>query len=354
MWDLVCPGSGRLCRHGVRRGGARLLRGAADGGRTWAAYPLPGSTGVGADVVGMDCLSSSFCYALGGTSAATVWWSSTPGQGGWRAKVFPGNIGIDTMTCRSPGVCVAVTTVGGEVETSTGTAWSTADIGGGGWSAQPLDLAYRVFGVECPSMSTCVAWGQGATSPGDFQVDPTLWTTSAAFGGAWARVLPIATGSGYSYNIKSVECPTTSLCVANGVSWWTSGATSQFYSCYWVTTAPASPVGDGWEWHQGEGSPFNEARSAACHPRSACRGTEPGPWVRLPTRPTGKRRSPVPSGGELPAARWLRLLRRRSLLRLGHRQRGGDGGAVVAYAAVARVELGGAWSVLPLPSPPGH
>ena len=65
--------------------------------------------------------------ARGGTSAATVWDTSTPGQGGWR-QVFPGNIGID-MTTASPGVCVSVTTVGVEVETPQGTAWSTADIG---------------------------------------------------------------------------------------------------------------------------------------------------------------------------------------------------------------------------------
>ena len=353
--DVVCPGSGVCVGTGSNDEGLDYFMGAGDGGRTWAAYPLPGSTGTESYVLGMDCLSSSFCYAWGGTSGATVWWTSTPGQGGWHAKVFPGAIGADTMTCGSPGTCVAVTTVGGDVETSTGTAWSTADIGGGGWTAQPLDLAYRVFGVECPSTSTCVAWGQGATSPGDFQVDPTLWTTSAAIGGAWSRVLPVATGSGYSYNIKSVECPAISLCVANGVSSWTSGATSQFYSGYWVTTTPSSPVSDGWEWHQGEGSPF-ERGPLSCLSPTVCLSWDGARTMGSAPDPTDWE-APVPLS--LPGENYLRLggfgcFAAERCFAWGTDSGSASAGPLMRTRLWRGSSLGGAWSVLPLPSPPGH
>lgn len=353
--DLVCPGSGLCVGVGSNGEGQEYFLSGTDNGRVWAAYPLPGTTGLNSYVGGIDCLSALFCYAWGSTSGPTVWSTTTPAQGGWQTQALPGPASVSAMRCTSSAVCVAVGASGDDVETSTGVAWTTADLGSGAWTTQPLDQGYRVLGVECPSSTTCVAWGQGASYPGSSQTSPTLWTTSAALGGGWARVLPIASGSGYSYTVKSVECPTVSLCVANGVSSWSSGLTSFYYSGYWVTTAPASPTSDGWEWHEGEGSHV-ERGPLSCLSPTVCLSWDGAQTMGSAPDPTDWA-APVPLA--LPAENHLKLGGFGCFAADRCYAWGTDSGAATAGPLLrtrlwSGSSLGGAWSVAPLPSPPGH
>lgn len=354
--DLACPGAGVCIGTSDTDEGLDRFVGSTDDGRVWAVDPVPGSTGLETFVLGVACASVSFCYAWGGTDRPTVWWTTTPGRGGWRVTMLPdGATGVEAMTCAAPGACVAATTIGSDVATSTGTAWSTSDIGSGSWAARPLDLAYRVSGIECPSATSCVAWGQGARFPGDFQTEPTLWTTADALGGAWTHVLPIATGSGYSYTIKNVDCPAVTLCVANGVSGWSSGATTQFYSGYFVSTVPTSADSDAWIWHQGEGSPY-ERGPLACLSVAVClswdgirtMGSAPDPTDWEPPTPL-----------DLPGDHYLRL-GDFDCFAADHCYAWGRDSGQATLGPLLRTRLwrgsvlGGAWSVSPLPDVPGH
>ncbi|WP_231252623.1 hypothetical protein [Nocardioides furvisabuli] len=354
--ELECPGAGVCIGTSDTDEGLDRFVGSTGEGRVWTVDPVPGSTGTDTYVLGVACASVSFCYAWGGTDRPAVWWTTTPGRGGWQVTVLPdGAAGVGAMTCAAAGACVAATTIGSDVATSTGTVWSTPGIGTGSWTARPLDLAYRVSGIECPSATTCVAWGDSASFPGHFQTDPTLWTTADALGGAWTRVLPTATGSGYSYTIKKVDCPAVTLCVANGVSGWSSGATSFLYSGYFASAAPTSPDAGTWVWHEGEGSRF-EPGPLACLSVAVClswdgmrtMGSAPDPTDWEPPTPL-----------DLPVEHELRL-RAFDCFAADHCYAWGRDSGQATLGPLMRTRLwrgsvlGGAWTVSPLPDVPGH
>jgi hypothetical protein len=113
---------------------------------------------------------------------------------------------IDSVSCPSLGLCVAVDRAGDVL-------WSTNPTGGArAWFAAPVDGGNELTSVSCPATTLCVAVdgaGDVVTSQ-----DPT------GGGGAWAvsKIDSSATANNTdnagSVLLRGVSCPSTSLCVA--------------------------------------------------------------------------------------------------------------------------------------------
>ncbi|HWF56410.1 MAG TPA: hypothetical protein VG223_17355 [Solirubrobacteraceae bacterium] len=154
---------------------------------------------------GVSCLTA-LALTLGVAAAAHAAAASSPGPLVWTA---PGGVDvrpIDSITCPSTVLCVAVDR-GGQV------LWSTDPAGGpGAWHAADVDGGNEMTSVSCPSTTLCVAVdgaGNVVTSP-DPTGGPAEW--------AVAKFDPSATQNNTdnagAVLVRGVSCPSTGLCVA--------------------------------------------------------------------------------------------------------------------------------------------
>ncbi|HVX20709.1 MAG TPA: IPT/TIG domain-containing protein, partial [Acidimicrobiales bacterium] len=209
---------------------------------TWLAATLP-STGRGS-LNGVSCTAVTRCMAVGqvlGSDSLYHQLVELLRTGAWTAITLP-DVGGDTswyslngVACPSPTRCVAV---GGYV-TRYGWFQPLTEIlttSGGNWSAVPTTPALpsnvtrgitaTLYGVSCPSTTTCVAVGQ---------VDNFTWTTYGTvpspliedLGGTttdptWTPVDTPQSDNGVGLN--SVSCPAVGDCVAVGSDYGTMGA----------------------------------------------------------------------------------------------------------------------------------
>jgi len=147
-------------------------------GTSWGSPQSVGGIG------SVSCVSSSFCMALGETSARTYNGSS------WSAPIGVSGSGIRSFSCSSSTFCVAV----GEkyARTYNGTAWgSPVQIDS---FAQP---EYNINSVSCASSSFCVA------------VD-TEGREVTYLNGSWQPPNSIDSQA----NLEAVSCPSESFCAA--------------------------------------------------------------------------------------------------------------------------------------------
>lgn len=349
--NLECPSAAVCVGTAYTRDDEEVLVRGTNGSTTWDVTRPPAAAGQETTILGLDCVSDAFCYAWGQTTAPTVWWTTNPAQGGWQAKVFDAGAFIDTMTCNAPAICVVATTTGSEVTESTGLAWFTADINAGAWTAQPMNEAYRIFSLTCPSTSVCVATGQGESYPGSGRVAPTIWSTADAATGGWVETQPGIDGTPTPSNIKSMQCFGVSLCIANGQGLYSSGLLDQFYSGYWVSTAPTTGE---WLWHYDVGSPF-ERGPLSCASATIClswdgvtMSSDPTPTDYEPGTPLAL---PIENGANLGD---FDCLDADHCFAWGSDSGSASLGPLLNTRLWRGSSLGGAWSVAPLPTLPGY
>ena len=198
-------------------GGSLIETGGVDG-VTWSVVPSPNN----GTPVGVSCLSTKFCMAVGsgGVSTSTTFAESWDGTT-WSVVPSPSpgtqrNV-LRAVSCVSTAMCTAV---GGDwngtpspppftlVESWNGTTWSVVP------SPNPSAHSNDLSGVSCVSASFCVAVGatQGASTNLSFTL-VEMWD-----GTTWS-VVPSpdpSTASSPFNTLSSVSCVSTTSCTAVG------------------------------------------------------------------------------------------------------------------------------------------
>lgn len=124
----------------------------------------------------------------------------------WTAPARVDATPIDAMACPTASECVAV-------DRSGGVLWSADPAGGAReWALADVDGATELTGISCPSTTLCVAVdaaGNAVTSL-DPTGGPTAWTVAHID----TSTTENDTDTGGAVLLRSVSCPSTTLCVA--------------------------------------------------------------------------------------------------------------------------------------------
>jgi hypothetical protein len=199
--SIACPSAG-LCVAGDNAG--NIVSSTNPRGGVWSAQALPASsTGGRYSVASMSCPSQSFCAAVSYSSILTST-DPTGGQTAWTATTLA-NVGMTSVSCPSPNLCLA----GG----TDGSILTSADPTGGPstWTSQqlgqpPVCDKYgcnddSIEAVSCASAQLCSATD-----------GPNLWvsTDPGATGATWTKSqMPRSSGV--------LTCPSDNLCVSANV-----------------------------------------------------------------------------------------------------------------------------------------
>jgi hypothetical protein len=158
-------------------------------GTAWSAQPSPAvdSTSILAMLNGVDCASSTSCFAVGSYSTGTTtktlierWNGST-----WSVIPSPNPAGASSailsgVSCASATMCMAVGTfTGANLPRTFAMRWN-----GSGWAISPIPNpgshnSIVLRGVSCPSTTFCVAVGRNVGAYGQTLVehwDGTSWS----------------------------------------------------------------------------------------------------------------------------------------------------------------------------------
>jgi len=192
--SVSCPSTSTCYAAGGAALTSPVVAKTSDGGHSWRQLPVAAGSNY---FYGISCPSSSSCVAVGYNGAIQT---TADGGASWtvRANPYAGSYHeIRAVSCGSVSACVAVTNY-------QGTTLVTSD-GGATWTLRAGAvsglLAPALYGVSCPSASTCYAVSS----------DQAVWKTTDG-GATWsARQLPPDT-----LTLKAVSCATIAACVAVG------------------------------------------------------------------------------------------------------------------------------------------
>ncbi len=188
-------------------------------GSVWSITTAPVPSGLsGASLTSVSCPSVTFCMAVGDgfngpsgndTTFAEQWngtfWAVSPTPN----YDVPGDNDFESISCTGPAFCAAVANNYGNGPGSTDTGYLEV-WNGSGWiltlpPTPPGATVSHLYGVDCPSNSSC-------TAVGDWD-DGTLvenWN-----GSAWS-VVPSPNAVGWSNTLDSVSCIGSYFCTAVG------------------------------------------------------------------------------------------------------------------------------------------
>ena len=191
----ACPTSS-LCVTGDNTGGIAVSTNAASGSPKWTGAIVD----PGLYLRSVSCPSTSLCVAVG-SNRGDVLTSTDPAAGpsSWSVTTLPGSRGMSAVSCTAQFCIVASadSTGHGEILTSTNPAG-----GAGTWTGTSFStVAYGLRTISCPSISLCVAVG-GANG--------TLVTSTDPMGGAGAWTTTQVSGT---LGVMGMSCPSTTLCV---------------------------------------------------------------------------------------------------------------------------------------------
>jgi photosystem II stability/assembly factor-like uncharacterized protein len=169
-----------------------------DGGDTWIADSIPDSSG---DFEGVDCPSTTSCFAVGKTdSSVGIIYATIDGGSTWVSQSVPdGALGFDSnISCPSTSTCFVPPATGGAA-----TMLATTD-GGTTWTVQTLPSGYSIRAVSCASETVCELVGTDGSGAG------ILSTVDG--GDTWTAQTPPAD----AVSLYGVACPSPSDCFAVG------------------------------------------------------------------------------------------------------------------------------------------
>lgn len=230
--------------------GAILAVSAVAAAPTTAAGAAASGTTTPSSLVAVSCPTLTVCVAVGTqggsrTSALVERWD---GQR-WRVEPTPSSGATDTtltaVSCSSPVACTAV----GYTQPGLGPAYPGTLLAerwnGSSWARQTItqpagsDVGANATGVSCPAADRCVAVGF-------YTVDGTGEHTLAADwnGTSWS----LQSFSGYSADLLSVSCASTTYCVGAG-NFGGQTASDRWTGTIWASQHPPNPTtpepGDG-------------------------------------------------------------------------------------------------------------
>ncbi len=263
---VVRPSAGLLtpmrCRSSIRAAVAvtlaasvALLGGSAPAGAAapgWSIVPIPQGGNIENGLLSAQCVSATYCVAVGSDTAGTsvppftegdtlieTWdgesWSITPSPdvGG------SGSVDVlDGVSCVTATDCLAVgyDSAGGPgavratlIETFDGTSWSivaSPDVGGSSHSD-------ALNGVACLSVTDCLAVGDDDNGTTEVPLVESYNGTS------WSVSSSAETGPGY---LTAISCTSAPYCVAIGLASG-SGAAETFDGTAWTASSSGPPNG---------------------------------------------------------------------------------------------------------------
>lgn len=222
---VSCPGTRSCTAVGYYKShaGTELPLAERWNGRRWSVQPVPAPSGAAGSGLGaVSCPTTRRCVAVGGytTGAGTEdlvierWNGSS-----WRVQQAPvppvvPDTNLNAVSCSGPAACTAVGSAGSGtgdtapiVERWNGTAWSL--------QANPFPagaVAAVLFGVSCPTATSCTAAGLSQATSKPYQNlveqwDGTSWTIAPA---------PDPAGTDGLNELHSVACSAADDCTAVG------------------------------------------------------------------------------------------------------------------------------------------
>ncbi len=246
-----------------------------DAGATWASVSLPAG-----DIVssGFSCPSAGQC-AVGATVGPTL---RTPVGGGgppvlletvdggqtWSSAALPAGVGaVEWLSCPTLEVCAGAGYPSSTTPGAPDVAFATVD-GGSSWTVSDLAASAQPFGVDCPTVSSCVLFGESNVVGGVGVV--ALDLASSDGGRTWvAGSLP-----GDLASLVSVSCVSRSDCTSIGQ---TTGGPPVGNIRHWsggpVSASVALTSHDGgasWTELPGIGLPGALLRSVSCPAAGTC------------------------------------------------------------------------------------
>ena len=205
---IDCPSTTRCLAVGdTAASGESPLLVTMNGGRTWAEYALPKSL---SGPEALDCVNDEDCWGVGIRSPADsdIVMATTNFGRSWVVQ-NQGSISVSMgvtygISCPGPADCVIV-----------GIGALTTGNGGATWTRRSLRVAGELNAVACPSLSRCVAEGDGTS--GVPENTSTDIATSDDDGQSWD--LRVAKVGGRVGDLYSLSCPTPATCLSVGFGW---------------------------------------------------------------------------------------------------------------------------------------
>jgi hypothetical protein len=153
-------------------------------GTTWAVQTAPSSSALTTVLMSVACVTNTNCFAVGTSMSAT---HTKPfilkGNGTkWSTVASPGlaYAGLDDIACASAKVCFALGSVASKTTSTLLQRWN-----GKKWSIvtlKDMPATNHLYGIACPSATTCVAvgrrtWTTAGVQPMVLRWDGTTWST---------------------------------------------------------------------------------------------------------------------------------------------------------------------------------
>ena len=260
----MCVGVGAVPPPGPPQSGVLVTTPAGirwNGSRWSEATPMPGAGSQPSELHGVACASAHACVAVGAIYSNT---STRPlaeiwGGRGWRLAnppMPPGGGVLESVSCVSPDVCVAVGYTLAGMPNGLGQGTLVDVWNGSSWSAQttpPVAGQVELRSVSCTSPSDCVAVGMQNPSPLDYLIIQPLierWNGTAWTIDREATITTIDTTCGGNcppppaIALAGVACPSASACEAVGSTSGVQGTTTfaeSWNSTAWATTPTVDP-----------------------------------------------------------------------------------------------------------------
>jgi hypothetical protein len=190
----------------------------------------------GEPVTALACPTASLCVAAGygdvetttdplATHHAASGWQLADVDGSY--PTVPADPAINSVSCPSASLCVAVDSSGNVVISKAPTTGLSA------WTVMSEAREDFLHSISCPTTNLCVAVGQGPHG------DLTLASTDPSKGAASKWVETAQPGFGSDGGPIAISCPTASLCVA-------AGADDSGISSVWTSTNPGKGATATW------------------------------------------------------------------------------------------------------------
>jgi hypothetical protein len=199
---VSCPSSS-LCV--VTNGHGQVATSTDPTGGAWQVADVDGTNAIGA----LACPSVSLCVAGDADGNVVTSTNPTGGAGAWQPADVDGKQIFQAMSCPSVSLCVGLDS--GDAVTSArptdgSDAWDVTKLD----TSTPPSVDFSQGGLACPTVTLCVAGGTLFAS-GGVNGDGIETTTAPLNGaGAWSITDPGVHGA---TQVKSVSCPSASLCV---------------------------------------------------------------------------------------------------------------------------------------------
>jgi photosystem II stability/assembly factor-like uncharacterized protein len=210
--------SAKVCEAVGFSGAAGVILGTSNGGRTWAAQPLPPRVGA---LSGIACPSVNVCEAVGNYTNSFTFASvgviigTTNGGKSWRRQVIPpGTKSLNAITCPTATNCLAVGFGFTDYNLlDYGAVLGTTD-GGKNWEIDSLPNSpvsvSQAEAVTCASATLCYLGGVGGTA----STGGNVIFGSDDFGATWtAQKLPRSLGNNGG-SVTGLACVSATTCEA--------------------------------------------------------------------------------------------------------------------------------------------